>query len=193
MREARLTAWLVIAATLLLVACSTSMRRSSADIIVGAAGCQSFAKRTRTVAETEELRAATIQAAEQVVTPTPVQVETTNPDGSTTTITAAPQSETTYSLSDNTDASSTTTIKYAYSVGIGISLLGNVALGLLAYLLWAKFTAVGRVADKAGAKVLAKSRIIENTMSALTNCLASATDPQEVARLQSIRNSLERD
>ena len=117
----------------------------------------------------------------------------TNPDGSTTTITAAPQSETTYNLSDNTDASSSASVSYVYSVGIGISLLGNVALALLAYVLFAKLTAVGRVADKAGSKVLAKSRIIENTMSALTNCLASATDPQEVARLQSIRNSLERD
>ena len=150
-------------------------------------------RRTRTLDETERLRAVSLQQVDSVVEATPVQVETTNPDGTTTTITAAPNTQTTYSLSDNTDASSSASMRYTYAAALGISWLVAFAFALLSYVLWSKVTAVGRVADKAGAKVLAKSRIIENTMSALTNCLASATDPQEVARLQSIRNSLERD
>ena len=156
-------------------------------------GCGGKLTKRSTLEETEKVRAISLQQAEHVVTPTPVQVETTAPDGSKTTITAAPQSETSYNLSDNTTASSASSLSIYTSIGMGVSVLFNVALLLVAYVFWARFSSVGQVADRSAAKALAKSRIIENTLSALTNALASATDPQEIARLQAIRNSLERD
>ena len=177
--------------------CCVSVSRACRLLLLATAislsGCGGKLTKRSTIDEAEKLRASTIQSVDAVITPTPVQVETTNPDGTKTTITAAPQSDTSYALSDNTTASSITSFTTYTSIGLGFSVLFNIALAMVAYVFWARFSSVGQVADRSAAKAIAKSRIIENAMSSLTNALASATDPHEIARLQSIRNSLERD
>lgn len=112
--------------------------------------------------ETERLRAATLSNVNQVVKPTPVVVETTSADGTTTSVTTAPESTTTHNLSDNTTASSTASWKTSTTIGLGVSALGNVALILLAYVLYSKFTMQGQVVDRALAYATRRATSINN-------------------------------
>lgn len=112
--------------------------------------------------ETERMKSATISSVNQVVKPTPVQIQTTSEDGRTTTITTAPQSTTTHNLSDNTTASSSVAWTSKVSVGLGISALGNVALFLVAYVFYARKTALGRSLDRVLAYATRRATSINN-------------------------------
>lgn len=139
-------------------------------------GCQGkLAKRT-TLDETERLRAQTIQSTEQIVKATPVQVETTSPEGIKTTITAAPNSTTKYNLSDNTTASSVSSLATYTSIGMGVSMLFNIGLALIGWTLWSKLSATGLVFDKIGSHIIHR--------------LASMNDPEKREELLHIKSMI---
>lgn len=137
----------------------------------------SHQKRT-SIDETEKVRAIALQQAEQVVTPTPLKIETTSPEGTTTAITTSPQSTTTYSLSDNTTASSQATIKEWISWQVGIPWTLCVAALLCAYIFFAKSTVTGNIVDRAGGYVV--------------NRLTQSNDAKEREAWHAMQNILDR-
>lgn len=134
-------------------------------------------KRT-SIDETEKVRAVALQQAEQIVTPTPITIETTSPEGTTTAITAAPQSNTSYSLSDNTTASSEASVKEWVSWQVGVPWMLCVAALLGAYIFWARGTTAGNIIDRAGGYVI--------------NRLTQSNDPKEREAWHAIQNILDR-
>lgn len=134
-------------------------------------------KRT-SIDETEKVRAVALQQAEQVVEPTPIVVETTTSDGSTTSVTAVPKSTTTYSLSDNTTASSESSLREWVSWQVGVPWTLCIALLLGIYVLWVRLSSVGNIVDTAGGYVI--------------NRLTQSNDPKEREAWHAMQNILDR-
>lgn len=134
-------------------------------------------KRT-SIDETERVRAVALQQAEQVVEPTPLVIETTTPEGGTTSITTAPQSTTTYSLSDNTTASSEASVREWVSWQVGVPWSLCFAAAIFAYIFWARATAMGNIVD--------------TTLSYVGDQLARTDDPRQREAWYGARNKLDR-
>lgn len=128
-------------------------------------------------------RSKTLQQVENIIDPTPLQIQYTDPHtGGMTTISTPPKSKTKYSITDDTDLESDfegREISKFYS-GISPFLIGS--LFLISLILFFKLTAAGKVSDK----------IIGGGLNKINDLLAESEDSKEREKLLHIKNLLDR-